>query len=313
MTDTNQLPEPDLGYIKTDISNQPAFSARQMREAMTHTNKLPPLPTPKFTETIRGVPCITVTEHEHLMRAYALQARAPVQGDPSWWTRETDEGAEWTDTAPLVLSGWTPLYTTPQPAQATQAEVPDGIRPEDFTVDVVVKPMGGFAPVNTQGVRVTHKPTGISVTCDVARSQHTNRHQAFEKLRAILALHSSTAPDLSCKSVQARLATQWGYVRPAAVPMTDAHPMQPIVIAKDGRIRFKKNQIVDDLYELYRVHKLDLNEMARRNYSQEDRNQFAQLIGYSVGGWGTLSYATGVEKADAIAEALAAQAKKETP
>lgn len=31
---TNQLPEPELGYIKTDKSNQPAFSARQMREAM---------------------------------------------------------------------------------------------------------------------------------------------------------------------------------------------------------------------------------------------------------------------------------------
>ena len=85
-----------------------------------------------------------------------------------------------------------------QPAQAAQAvPMTDGIRPEDFTVDVVVKPMGGFAPVNTQGVRVTHKPTGISVTCDVARSQHANRHQAFEKLSAILAM------------------------RPAAVPMTD--------------------------------------------------------------------------------------------
>jgi hypothetical protein len=78
-----------------------------------------------------------------------------------------------------------------------QAEVTDGIRPEDFTVDVVVKPMGGFAPVNTQGVRVTHKPTGISVTCDAARSQHTNRHQAIETLRTLLSL------------------------RPAAVPMTD--------------------------------------------------------------------------------------------
>lgn len=40
------------------------------------TNQLPPLPTPKFTETIRGVPCITVTEHEHLIRAYAQQAIA---------------------------------------------------------------------------------------------------------------------------------------------------------------------------------------------------------------------------------------------
>lgn len=55
----------------------------------------------------------------------ALQARAQVQGEPSWWMRETDEGAEWTDTAPLVLSGWTSLYTNPQPAQATQAEVTD--------------------------------------------------------------------------------------------------------------------------------------------------------------------------------------------
>lgn len=91
MKDNNQLPEPELGYIQTDKSNQPAFSARQMREAMKH----------------------------------ALQARAQAQGEPSWWMRETDEGAEWTDTAPLVLSGWTPLYTTPQPAQATQAEVTD--------------------------------------------------------------------------------------------------------------------------------------------------------------------------------------------
>jgi hypothetical protein len=48
---------------------------------MMTNNQLPPLPVPKFTETIRGVPCITVTEHEHLMRAYALQARAQVQGD----------------------------------------------------------------------------------------------------------------------------------------------------------------------------------------------------------------------------------------
>ena len=79
-----------------------------------------------------------------------------------------------------------------------QAEVTNELlHPEDFNVEVVMKPVVGFAPVSTQGVRVTHKPTGISVTCDAARSQHTNRHHAFEQLRAILAL------------------------RPAAVPMTD--------------------------------------------------------------------------------------------
>ena len=39
MSTTNQLPEPELGYIKTDKSNQPAFSARQMREAMGRTTQ----------------------------------------------------------------------------------------------------------------------------------------------------------------------------------------------------------------------------------------------------------------------------------
>ena len=39
MTDTNQLPDPELGYIQTDKSNQPAFSARQMREAMKHAQQ----------------------------------------------------------------------------------------------------------------------------------------------------------------------------------------------------------------------------------------------------------------------------------
>ena len=29
-----ELPEPELGYIKTDKSNQPAYSARQMRAAL---------------------------------------------------------------------------------------------------------------------------------------------------------------------------------------------------------------------------------------------------------------------------------------
>ena len=112
---------------------------------MTDTNQLPPLPTPKFTETIRGVPCITVTEHEHLMRAYALQARAQVQGEPFGYIHHFaahDERGALIDTTweadgcadplphPTSPSMWkwthcTPFYTTPQPAQATQAEVTD--------------------------------------------------------------------------------------------------------------------------------------------------------------------------------------------
>lgn len=215
MTDTNQLPEPELGYIKTDKSNQPAFSARQMREAMKH----------------------------------ALQARAQVQGEPVAWlhwsngpvrvfmnkdvammeldrlNREYPLDADDRKMRPLIFGD-----TAPQPAQAVQAEVTDDIRPEDFTVDVVVKPMGGFAPVNTQGVRVTHKPTGISVTCDVARSQHANRNQAFEKLCTILALRPERVPmtddernDMICTvtTLCAKLSRQ--AIAGMAIDWTEAH------------------------------------------------------------------------------------------
>lgn len=91
--------------------------------------------------------------------------------------------------------------------------------------------------------------------------------------------------------------------------LTEAQPMQPIILAGDGVIRFKKNKIVDDLYELGSKHGLSLNDMVFRDYSQEDRNQFAQLIGYSVSGWGGLSYAMGVDEADAIAALRAKESK----
>ena len=78
-----------------------------------------------------------------------------------------------------------------EPSQATQAEVTDA------QILEIAEPFGEFQYGDAQG------------------------HKRIDFARAILALHPSTAPNLSCKSVQARLAAQWGYVRPAAVPMTD--------------------------------------------------------------------------------------------
>ena len=134
----------------------------------------------------------------------ALQARAQVQGELEPYDAGllNDFGGGnvewWQDYIRAELGRAHDFYQSQiaiqQPAQATQAEVTDGIRPEDFTVDVVVKSMGGFAQINTKGVRVTHKQTGISVMCDVARSQHANRNQAIETLRAILALRHAQVP-----------------------------------------------------------------------------------------------------------------------
>lgn len=75
------------------------------------------------------------------------------------------------------------------------------------------------------------------------------------------------------------------------------HPMQNIVMV-DGVARFTENEIV--------AGQFDMNQIARMNFDDEDRAQFAQLIGYSVSGYGDLSYASAesVAAADAIVEGI---------
>ncbi len=87
------------------------------------------------------------------------------------------------------------------------------------------------------------------------------------------------------------------------------HPMQPIVWAKDGVIRFKPNPIVQYILDRGGV---DLNDIAVKGFKREDEEQFAQLIGYSVSGFGDLSYArkTTVAKADKIADAMARKRRR---
>ena len=69
---------------------------------------------------------------------------------------------------------------------------------------------------------------------------------------------------------------------------TTKHPIQPIVTDDKGVLRFKENQIVSDLLDFASNHGFGLNEIACRDYSREDRQQLAQLIGYSLRGYGEL-------------------------
>lgn len=66
------------------------------------------------------------------------------------------------------------------------------------------------------------------------------------------------------------------------------HPIQPIEEV-DGIPRYKKNAIVEFLLK---NGGFDMNALAVMGFSSEDREQFAQLIGYSVSGFGDLSYAS---------------------
>ena len=65
------------------------------------------------------------------------------------------------------------------------------------------------------------------------------------------------------------------------------HPIQPLGIAEDGVLRFKQNAIVRHLLDKGGI---DLNQIACLDFSREDREQFAQLIGYSHSGAHDLSY-----------------------
>lgn len=69
------------------------------------------------------------------------------------------------------------------------------------------------------------------------------------------------------------------------------NPMQPLYTDEHETIRFKDNKIVIRLLEYSREHGFGLNEIAqeREKYSIEDREQFYQLIGYSLCGFSELS------------------------
>jgi hypothetical protein len=88
--------------------------------------------------------------------------------------------------------------------------------------------------------------------------------------------------------------------------------LQPIIAADDGVVRFKQNAIVEFLL---RNGGYDMNDLARMSFTDDDRAQFAQLIGYSVCGWGELSYVPieVAHVADAVGDLVAASVDRPAP
>lgn len=67
------------------------------------------------------------------------------------------------------------------------------------------------------------------------------------------------------------------------------HPIQPIEVDDKGVARFKANKIVQHLLDAGPV---DLNQIAMVDFTRDDRQQFTQLIGYSLSGASDLSEMT---------------------
>ena len=84
-------------------------------------------------------------------------------------------------------------------------------------------------------------------------------------------------------------------------------PIQPIIKDPNGVVRFQRNKIVAFLLD---NGPFDLNQLAMMDFSPEDRRQFAQLIGYSLSGYGELSYVD--DETYMTAEAMAEQEITET-
>ena len=64
------------------------------------------------------------------------------------------------------------------------------------------------------------------------------------------------------------------------------HPIQPLVMV-NGVKRFRCNEVVAYLLE---HGGLDMNHLAAQQFKTEDYQQFCQLIGYSLSGYGELSW-----------------------
>lgn len=75
--------------------------------------------------------------------------------------------------------------------------------------------------------------------------------------------------------------------------------MQPIIKDENGTVRFKENCLVRTLLDEARKRGFTLNDLAVREFTQADWEQFYQLIGYSLVGYHELSNVSDLACAEA--------------
>lgn len=113
------------------------------------------------------------------------------------------------------------------------------IRPEDIQMDVFRASGAGGQHVNktSSAVRLTHKPTGVVVSCQAERSQTQNRETAISMLKAKLfamaqAAHMDKIEDL--KGVQKEIA--WG-------SQIRSYVFCPYTLVKDHRTNYEEGDV----------------------------------------------------------------------
>ncbi len=123
----------------------------------------------------------------------------------------------------------------PELPKAEEVEVKD----EDLRIDVFRSSGPGGQSVNTtdSAVRLVHKPTNITVTCQSERSQHQNKETALKILQAKLfkiAQEEKEEKELKLRG-EAQKA-EWG-------KQIRSYVMQPYKMAKDHRTNYETQDV----------------------------------------------------------------------
>ena len=191
-----------------------------------------------------------------------------VSGRGAYSRLKHESGVHRVQRVPVTESGGRIHTSTATVAVLPEAEeVEVEIDPDDLEIDTFAASGPGGQHVNKteSAVRITHKPTGIVVTCQDERSQHKNRARAMKILRARLLDY---------------------YTRRQQQELSEQRRVQVGTGERSEKIRtynFRENRVTDHrigltLYRLQEIMDGDLDELIDALAAREEAARLGEAV-----------------------------------